>query len=475
MKGDPKASAPARASRTQTISYVDLMKPDEDWRTLPDASERRKIQNRLAQRAYRRNMRDRTREVERLKNQLKKLQEEKQEGQEAPSQTQEEEDYSGSDSGSSTQSAKGDSEAQMDDLNASTIATSEWLGRYFQAWPETTEPERAGCMDISANGDSLAHHLNNAACYSDYQLSPDFQPQIIPQPRPMLAKAQDVIPGPSPTLAHQQHAMQSNRVMDEPMFYPKAAYQMPWQNQNQRNVSFEAMANPMGSDQNRPGYGGLAASPSAQAQQADSRSAAEHGAQALSRGRESQRNGPGLPSVAHIGIERPGLAAGQALITIPVTITIATTVTIITATTAAASPSATATNPAPTTTATSTCHAILIYTAARNASNDADRRSDRSQDVQTPLCRLLGVNDTEARIPREIATAKASQPNSLLHLAVAGGHVDTLRLLLQRLDPEALSARDDRGYTALECAVMEGRTDLVALLLEHGAGGGASR
>ncbi|KAK7960614.1 hypothetical protein PG996_011259 [Apiospora saccharicola] len=73
------------------------------------------------------------------------------------------------------------------------------------------------------------------------------------------------------------------------------------------------------------------------------------------------------------------------------------------------------------------------------------------------------------------APAASPQPTSLLHLAVAGGHVDTLRLLLQRLHPEALNARDDRGHTALECAVMEGRTDLVALLLEHGVGGGTLR
>ena len=41
-----------RSSRSQTVTYADLMKPDEDWRTLANASERRKIQNRLAQRAY---------------------------------------------------------------------------------------------------------------------------------------------------------------------------------------------------------------------------------------------------------------------------------------------------------------------------------------------------------------------------------------------------------------------------------------
>jgi hypothetical protein len=50
------ASPPARhpqSGREQTVSYADLMKPDEDWRNLPNAADRRKIQNRLAQRAYR--------------------------------------------------------------------------------------------------------------------------------------------------------------------------------------------------------------------------------------------------------------------------------------------------------------------------------------------------------------------------------------------------------------------------------------
>ena len=47
------SSSANKANGRQSISYADLMKPDEDWRTLQDASERRKIQNRLAQRAYR--------------------------------------------------------------------------------------------------------------------------------------------------------------------------------------------------------------------------------------------------------------------------------------------------------------------------------------------------------------------------------------------------------------------------------------
>lgn len=56
----------------------------------------------------------------------------------------------------------------------------------------------------------------------------------------------------------------------------------------------------------------------------------------------------------------------------------------------------------------------------------------------------------------------------LLHFAVAGGHIDTLRLLLQRYDVN-VNSRDSAGYTALQRAVMAGRTDMAALLLERGA------
>jgi ankyrin repeat protein len=55
---------------------------------------------------------------------------------------------------------------------------------------------------------------------------------------------------------------------------------------------------------------------------------------------------------------------------------------------------------------------------------------------------------------------------SLLHLAVASGNADTLRLLLQNLDIST-DSKDAFGYTALERAVLQGRTDLVAILLDH--------
>ncbi|KAL4769215.1 hypothetical protein BDW60DRAFT_219110 [Aspergillus nidulans var. acristatus] len=76
------------------MQHTDLMRPDKDWvkssdepltldipvltryeRQLADASERRKIQNRIAQRAYRRNMRDRSNKIEQLTKQLRAYEE----------------------------------------------------------------------------------------------------------------------------------------------------------------------------------------------------------------------------------------------------------------------------------------------------------------------------------------------------------------------------------------------------------------
>lgn len=65
---------------------------------------------------------------------------------------------------------------------------------------------------------------------------------------------------------------------------------------------------------------------------------------------------------------------------------------------------------------------------------------------------------------------------SLLHMAVARNHVDTIRVLLQDRRV-AVDEKDDEGFTPLEQAVMQGRSEAVKLLLEHsgrsGVGGSA--
>ena len=59
---------------------------------------------------------------------------------------------------------------------------------------------------------------------------------------------------------------------------------------------------------------------------------------------------------------------------------------------------------------------------------------------------------------------------SLLHFAVAGGHVETLQLLLQH-QQAALDVKDSEGYTPIQRAIMLGRTDMVAILLQFGRQG----
>ncbi|KAK8015929.1 hypothetical protein PG991_008817 [Apiospora marii] len=496
MKGDTKASAPARASRTQTISYVDLMKPDEDWRNLPDASERRKIQNRLAQRAYRRR-------------------------EEAPALTQEDEDYSGSDSGSSTPSAKGDTEAPMDDLNQSTIATSEWLGRYFQEWPESADSERAGCMNISPSGDSLVHQ-SDAACYSDYQMNSDYPQQIV-QPRPMLSKTPDLIPGHASLAQQQQQSLQTQRAMNESMFYPKAAYQMPWPSHNQRNVAFDSgMNNPMAPEQSRRM---TLPSPPTRLEQLDLGA----GPQNSPHQRKQSKSTVGRllntelrlsPEAGIIKETVPGYLPSPIsdlsdqvwqrakLLSPPPSILPSRTPSHLSQrqqqqqqqhTTPSAygqqlvspkmTPIVEATNPRTIRSSSSASASTTRRQSSPEKSPVLEKKQkqkkseggkNKSSSSSTPSNNNNKNDNTHAANHQATpaimnAPAASPQPTSLLHLAVAGGHVDTLRLLLQRLDPEALNARDDRGYTALECAVMEGRTDLVAVLLEHGVGGGTLR
>ncbi|CAA9964189.1 Arp Ankyrin repeat [Pyrenophora teres f. maculata] len=61
---------------------------------------------------------------------------------------------------------------------------------------------------------------------------------------------------------------------------------------------------------------------------------------------------------------------------------------------------------------------------------------------------------------------QSRQPTSLLHMAVAGNHVDTVKVLL-RDSRVMIDEKDSEGYTPLQRAVTQGRSEIVKLLLEH--------
>lgn len=69
---------------------------------------------------------------------------------------------------------------------------------------------------------------------------------------------------------------------------------------------------------------------------------------------------------------------------------------------------------------------------------------------------------------------KSRQSTSLLHMAVAGNHIDTIKVLLQ--DKRVMiDDKDSDGFTPLQQAVMHGRSEIVKLLLEHSADTGPVR
>lgn len=74
-------------------------------------------------------------------------------------------------------------------------------------------------------------------------------------------------------------------------------------------------------------------------------------------------------------------------------------------------------------------------------------------------------------MPEPVNTSRRS--SSLLHMAVAGNHIETIKVLLQD-DRVMIDDEDSDGLTALQRAVMGGKSEIVKLLLEHSANTGSS-
>ncbi|KAK6086188.1 hypothetical protein SCUP515_00548 [Seiridium cupressi] len=393
MSNTTQASTPNRCGRPQTISYADLMKPDEDWRNLPDAAERRKIQNRLAQRAYRRNMRDRTKEVERLKKQLQKLQEAQEttnsDAQSVSSSNTTASEQDTSASGSSTPS-KHDAPFSLDVASPPpTITTSDWMGSYFPVWSQQTaqEDELHG-LGLTTDGEHPMS-FDTASYYPSITGTDEF---VSSPPATARSRAVSTSNLTSPPLQH-QHQHQHMRSNSNPPFFSRCgspAVTSSWAH-TQRSDSRDSLQVP-----------GMSASPSPLLIDL-------HGNQntLLALSPASFNLYPNLEDL-HLPIPDPSFSLDDMTPT-------------------AAYPTPPESHPG-------------------GAWPAFDAKSQQ-----------------RARSP-SVATTSAP----LLHLAIESGHLDTLRLLLQRFDI-SINAKDSSGYTALQRAVILGRTDMVSILLEHGA------
>ena len=124
---------------------------------------------------------------------------------------------------------------------------------------------------------------------------------------------------------------------------------------------------------------------------------------------------------------------------------------------------------------------VLHRASAEGAQGCVDMLLARSADVtrrtrigSTPL-HLAAHKGHDGCVRSLLAYGADPQPNcnglgskTPLHLAAKGNHCKTAALLLRS---GALDTMDPRGATALKMAAEQGYTDMVALLLSHGADG----
>ncbi|RDW58846.1 hypothetical protein BP6252_13322 [Coleophoma cylindrospora] len=370
------------------MQYTDLMKPDEDWRELGDPSERRKIQNRIAQRAYRRNMRERATKIEELKKQI----------------------------------------TMYEELRSHNTQAED--STYQQSNSSSTLPPH----EREAGGWCPPQQAPPPVAPSEEQYNVSFSSD------PQFSRVQQVCPAPVETNSPRP-------VMQQRMEY--------WASIN----SQETVTEPLTSAASLPMEGGIKSDSILPLSSADFpamtyEDLVQHMAELVNKNRQSEEEyHASFPTdsqfsrvqqqacpapIEAVEANSPRPATRQRMESWPLTNSQRTI----------------AKPPTPT-------PSLPVEDKAKPDSIPPLS----SADLATTMYEDFDMDDM---------VCKTQQSISLLHMAVAGNHIETIRVLLQD-ERVTIDDKDSDGFTALQQAVMLGRSEIVKLLLEFGADPGPVR